>query len=321
MKGTNRKMKIVSFDKIKEQNISLLTCYEWILNAISQKKNAILPAKISLKTGMDGVFYNIMPTIVPFEKWGGVKIVTRYPERKPSLDSEILLYDLESGKNIALMDGNWITAMRTAAVAVHSVKLFAVEDFKKIGIIGLGNIARATLKMLLAIYPERQLIIKLKKYKDQHVLFTQEFEKDTNITFLYGNSFEEVVMDSDVVFSAATMFEQDICPDKYFKEGVLVIPIHTKGFMNCDLFFDKVFADDINHVKGFKYFAKFKYFAEVSEVVSGLKLGRESKKERILAYNIGIALHDIYFAGKIYEMVKNTCLDVSLNAPIDKFWV
>lgn len=252
---------------------------------------------------------------------GGVKIVTRYPERKPSLDSEILLYDLESGKNIALMDGNWITAMRTGAVAAHSVKLFAVEDFKKIGIIGLGNMARATLKMLLAIYPERQLIIKLKKYKDQHELFAQEFKKDANITFIYCDSFGEVVMDSDVVLSAATMFEKDICPNEYFKEGILVIPIHTRGFMNCDLFFDKVFADDIDHVKGFKYFTKFKYFAEVSDVTNGVKPGRENNKERILAYNIGIALHDIYFAGKIYEMVENTCLDIPLNAPVDKFWV
>ena len=28
-----------------------------------------------------------------------------------------------------------------------------------------------------------------------------------------------------------------------------VIPVHTRGFQNCDLFFDKVFADDTDHVK------------------------------------------------------------------------
>ena len=74
-----------------------------------------------------------------------MKLITRYPERKPSLDSEILLYDLNTGENIALLDGNWITAMRTGAVAAHSVKLLAIESFKEIGIIGLGNTARAAL--------------------------------------------------------------------------------------------------------------------------------------------------------------------------------
>lgn len=314
-------MKIISFKKIKELNISPVTCYDWVSDAIALKKKALLPAKISLKPGMEGVFYNTMPVIIPYANVGGVKLVTRYPARKPSLDSEILLYNLETGENIALLDGNWITAMRTGAVAAHSVKLFAVEDFKEIGIIGLGNTARAALKVLLEIYPKRRLIIKLKKYKNQHELFVKEFSAYDNVSFLCCDTFEEVVRDSDVVLSAATVFEKDICSDDCFKEGVLVVPIHTRGFTNCDLFFDKIFADDTNHVKGFKYFNQYKCFAEVSDVINGEKPGRENDRERILAYNIGIALHDIYFAGKIYDLVGDSCEEMSLDAPQDKFWV
>ena len=64
-----------------------------------------------------------MPVILPSINYGGVKLVTRYPKRNPSLDSEILLYDLKTGENVALMDGNWITTMRTGAVAAHSIRL------------------------------------------------------------------------------------------------------------------------------------------------------------------------------------------------------
>lgn len=314
-------MKVISFEKIKSLNISPLTCYEWVSEAIAEKQKVLLPAKISLKPGVEGVFYNTMPVIIPFLGWGGVKLVTRYPEREPSLDSEILLYDLKDGKNIALMDGNWITAMRTGAVAAHSIKLFAVKNFMEIGIIGLGNTARATLKVLLALYPERAFTIKLKKYKDQHELFIREFSIYENVRFICCDTFEEVVADSDVVISAATVFKKDICDDSCYKEGILVVPIHTRGFTNCDLFFDKIFADDTEHVKGFKYFNRYKYFAESSEVVNGLKPGRENNKERILAYNIGIALHDIYFAGKFYDLLKDSCEDVSLSAPKEKFWI
>ena len=314
-------MKIVSFDQITSLNISPYTCYAWVSEGIRRKHEALLPAKISLKPGIPGVFYNTMPSILPFAGYAGVKLVTRYPERAPSLDSEILLYDLESGKNLALLDGNWITTMRTGAVAAHSVRLLAKRDFSTIGMIGLGNTARAAFLVLLSLYPERQFTVKLKRYKDQHELFAARFAAYANVKFVYCDSYEELVRGSEVVLSAVTMFEDDICPDDCFEEGVLLVPIHTRGFTNCDLFFEKVFADDVNHVKGFKNFGKFRSFAEVSDVVNGKVPGRTDDRERILAYNIGISLHDIYFAGKIYELLAAHCPEADLRAPTEKFWI
>ncbi len=220
-----------------------------------------------------------------------------------------------------MMDGTWITTMRTGAVAAHSIKLFAVEDFYEIGMIGLGNTARATLQILLALYPNRRFYIKLKKYKEQHIDFEQRFADYKNITFSYCDSYEETARECDVIISCATYFGQDICPDECFKEGVCLVPVHTRGFGNCDLFFDKIFADDESHVNTFKYFDKFRSFAEVADVVAGKVAGRENSKERILAYNVGIALHDIYFASKIYDLCGTDCQDVSLDITSDKFWV
>lgn len=314
-------MKVISFDKITEMAVSPLQCYEWVSEMISSKKNALLPAKISLKPDIPGVFYNTMPAVLPQANWAGVKLVTRYPKRAPSLDSQLLLYDLETGRNLALLDGNWITTMRTGAVAAHSIKLLAKKNFCEIGMIGLGNTARASLEVLLALYPERNFTIRLKKYKDQHKSFMERFNFHDNIHFSCVDTFEELVSGSDVIISAATVFEQDICADEYFKEGVLVVPIHTRGFTNCDLFFDKIYADDVNHVKGFKNFSYFKFFSETADVVNGINPGRESDRERILAYNIGIAVHDIYFAGKLYQMIGEDCQEISLHAPIEKFWL
>lgn len=314
-------MRLVTFDRIKEAGITPNECYRWVTDAIAHKKDAILPPKISLKPEIPGVFYNTMPSIIPQLDAGGVKLVTRYPERSPSLDSQILLYDLQTGKNLALVDGNWITTMRTGAVAAHSASLLAVKDFSVLGFIGLGNAARATLLVLLSVYPEKAFTIKLKKYKDQHTLFARRFSEFPQVTFEMMDTYEEVVRGSDVVFSAATVLQTDICSDECFQEGVLLIPIHTRGFTNCDLFFDKVYADDVNHVKGFRNFSKFRFFAEVSAVVNGQAPGRESSKERILAYNIGISLHDIYFAKKIYDRIGGDCPDISLNGPKEKFWI
>lgn len=314
-------MRLLTFDRIKQAGITPMECYQWVSDAILHKRDGILPPKISLAPGIPGVFYNTMPSIIPKLNAAGVKLVTRYPERNPSLDSQILLYDLQTGENLALVDGNWITTMRTGAVAAHSALLFAVKDFSVLGFIGLGNAARAALLVMLSICPDRRFTVKLKKYKDQHILFAERFSAYPNVTFEMLDAYEEVIRDSNVVFSAATVLETDICPDECFPEGILLIPIHTRGFTNCDLFFDKIYADDENHVKGFRNFGKFRSFAEVTAVVNGLAPGRESPKERILAYNIGISLHDIYFAKKIYDRIGEACPDISLNGPKDKFWI
>ncbi|MBP5694692.1 MAG: NAD(P)-binding domain-containing protein [Bacilli bacterium] len=317
-------MKIVTFEDIKKLNIPVETYYNWTVEMIRNKSKAMLPPKISMKP-YDGVFCNVMPSFIPNKDsdYEGVKVVTRYPERLPALDSKLLLLNAKSGEFLALMDADWITAMRTGAVAVHSIMLLAKKNFKTIGMIGLGNVARAVLYTLLELNKDREFVIKLYKFQNDEQLFYERFKNYQNVKWQFVDTYEEAIKGSDVVISCVTVAQNDFCADEVYEEGVLVVPVHTLGFTNCDLFFDKVFADDTGHVCHFKNYAKFKKFAEVNEVENGIKPGRENDKERILAYNIGISLHDINFAAHIYEMLKDNkdILDVEMKNPIDKYWI
>lgn len=319
-------MKIINFEDVKKANISPAMCYRWVSDMIMRKDDAMLPAKIHMNMP-DNVFCNVMPSIVPtvWGDLGGVKIVTRYPMREPSLDSKILLMDMRSGEMLALMDGNWITAMRTGAVAAHSIMNFAKTDWNTVGIIGLGNTASASLQVLAAI-AGKSMHVKLLRYKNQAEAFIKRFSECTNIEFEIVDTAKECIKNSDVVLSCATYFENDIAADEWFDKGVLVVPVHTRGFTNCDLFFDKIFADDTAHVRDFKNFDKFRYFSEVSAVVNGKAVGRENDCERILAYNIGVAIHDINYAANIYHQIMENKADadglqeINFRTPVDKFW-
>lgn len=320
-------MKIITFEDIRSMGIQPKQCYDWVSDMIAHKKDAFLPPKIHMN--MEGnIFCNVMPCLIPVNghTWGGVKIVTRYPKRVPALDSKLLLFDAESGEFLALMDADWITAMRTGAVATHSVLHFAKSDYQTIGMIGLGNTARATM-LCLAEMSQRELNVKLLRYKDQAERFAERFAEYPQIHFSIVDDAASVVKGSDVVISCATYFAQDICADECFDEGVLVVPVHTRGFTNCDLFFDKVFADDTGHVSDFRNFSKFRSFAEVCDAVNGLVPGRENDRERILAYNIGISVHDVNFAARIYQLAQKDeklfshMQDAELCEPTDKFWV
>ncbi len=320
-------MKCITFENIADLEISPALCYDWVENMIRNKKKALLPPKISIKP-RDGVFCNVMPCMIPGEKnlWGGVKVVTRYPDRTPSLESRILLMNADTGEFLALMDGTWITAMRTGAVAAHSIMLFGKKNFTTMGIMGLGNVVRATLLILAEKFPDKVLYIKLLKYKHQAEDFAERFSEYKNLHFSFVDTPEEMVRGSEVVISGATYLPNDICEDHCFEKGVLVIPIHTLGFTNCDLAFDKVFADDTGHVHHFKNFDKFKQFAEVCDVVNGEKPGRENDEERIIVYNIGISVHDIYYAASIYKLMEDrgilqTFPEVDMMEPKEKFWV
>lgn len=315
-------MEIITFEDIRNLNITPLACYQWASEMIANKKATVLPPKTSLNLG-EGIFCNIMPCVLSDENIGGVKIVDRYPKRRPSLDSKLLLIDTKTGDFLAFMDANWITAMRTGAVAVHSINLLAKRNFQSIGMIGLGNVARATLLVLASVFPHREFNIKLFKYKGQEDVFSLRFREYGNFHFVYEEELPAVIHGSDVIVSCATYLPEDLCADTCFDPGVLVVPVHTRGFTNCDLFFDKVYADDTNHVCHFKNFDRFKKFAEISDVVTGVAPGRENDEERIIVYNIGLSIHDINYAARVYHLIKSASLtsSVEMYEPKEKFWL
>lgn len=295
-------MTTITNEQIKALHITPKQCVEWVTESFKMKYEAQLPPKISVHPeGID--FYTSMPCLLPtsFNRFG-VKVVSRINGRKPALHSDLLLYEASSGQLLSLMDADWITQMRTGAVAALTIQMLQKKDAHIYAFVGLGSVAQATMECFLAILPQDQhIIVKLQKYKDQAETFITQFA-DSRVTYQIVESHEELVCDSDVIVSAVTEMPELYCADdSLFKEGVLVVPIHTRGFQNCDLFFDHIFADDRGHVQGFKYFTQFKSFNELSEVLLGGIPARQSNKERILAYNIGLGLHDVVFATKIYE--------------------
>lgn len=301
-------MKLITYEDIRNLDLSASECYGWTEWMIKHKRDAILPPKISLKLG-EGQFCNVMPSVIFLEdgRYTGVKVITRFPGNVPSLDGRILLVDANSGEFLALMESGWITNMRTGAVAAHSVMLLGKKGFYRIGMLGLGNTARTTLFFLAETMPDREFDVKLLKYKGQEVLFKERFKRYKNLTFTYVDSIYEVIHGAEVVISAITYTENNLCDDHdAFDEGVLLVPIHSRGFMNCDLFFDKIFGDDYGHICHFKHFSEFRSFAEVCDVVNGAAVGRENDQERILAYNIGLSIHDINFAARIYKGIEKS---------------
>ncbi len=318
------KVTIIKHQDILDASITPLQCIEWVKESFKMKNRSTLPPKISIHPQGDD-FFNTMPCLLP-EEYGrfSVKEVHRIAGQEPALGSDILLYDSRTGRLIAIMDGDWITNMRTGAVAALSALLFKREDVNTFSFIGLGNTARATALCLIESYHDQPLTIRLFKYKNHTSLFEHRFKEYKNVTFEIVDNIEQFIADAEVIISCITAANGLICSrDELYQPGVVLIPVHTRGFQNCDLFFDKVYGDDTGHLQGFKYFHQFKSFDELSRVLLGKTPGRESDQERILCYNIGLGLHDAVYASRIYDMICNNELlqHYDPNKEIRKFWV
>ena len=312
-------MKIITHEDVKKLNISNEKCYLWLEEALSLKEESFLPAKCSIKPEKD-IFFTSMPCLIPSLDIYGLKMVSRIPTQNPSLNSVIMLFRYSTGALLGIVDCNWITAMRTGAVATLSIMKSAKTNFESIGCIGLGNTCEATLDILLSKLGNRELTINLKKYKDHHNRIIKRYKNFSNIQFHIIENTENLINKSDVLLSCITSVNENIGKDEWYQPGITVIPVHTMGFQNCDLFFDKFIIDDYEHVKGFKYFNKFKETIELQKLTQ-IDSVRETYQERIIAYNVGIALHDVYFAYKVFELLYDGIEDIMMESPQQKFWM
>lgn len=320
---TSHPVQIISHEEIIRLNLSPKTCLDWVEDSFRMKDRASLKPKISLHPqGED--FFNTMPCLLPPE-FGrlSIKEVYRIAGQEPALGSDILLYDSRTGKLLALLDGDWITTMRTGAVAALAARIYQKKGTTKYSFIGLGNTARATALCLLADNEGRDITFQLLRYKNQAEDFMERFKDYPHLHMEIVNSVAEMVPSAEVIISCLTASPQLLCPDDaLFPEGILVIPVHTRGFQNCDLFFDKVFGDDTGHICEFKYFSKWRQYAELTDVLLGRKPGRENQSERILAYNYGIGLHDALYSSRIYDMLKTkNALQFEQSKENRKFWI
>lgn len=318
------KVAVIQQAQIDRLGISPVKCIEWVKEAFLMKDEVQMPAKLSVHP-QGGDFITSMPCLLPERdgrKYFGIKIVSRIQGQTPMLKSDILLYDALTGQLLAMLDGNWITAMRTGAVATLATLTLQRSGVDVYSMIGLGNIARATALCLIAANSHRHITIRLMRYKDQAEAFVERFKEAEHVTFQIIDDKKEFVAGADVLISAVGVANELLFPDdSLFRKGVTVIPVHMRGFQNCDLFFDKVYGDDTDQIRNFKYFDRFRQYDELHHVLQGKNPGRTSDDERILSYNYGIGLHDVLFASKIFELSGQEACGFEMTKDSRKVWV
>ena len=217
-----------------------------------------------------------------------------------NLNSNLLLYEYDTLSPIAYMNADLITTARTAAIAVQSAVLFT-NNVSVISMVGLGKIGTMIGDILFDLI-EHPIRVKVYKYKDQAEAFIKRYSEKKNLVFEIVESYDELMKDSDLIFSSVTYMEGDFCNADIYKSGCTIIPVHMRGFMECDKSFDHIITNDLESIKKFRYYDKMKKLSLSYDLMQNGNI-REKVEDRVIVYNLGIAYYDIFFAKKIYDLM------------------
>lgn len=296
----------IAKEQIEALNITAQEKYDWVDKALRNMSEYVLPIKtrIPLK---ESDYFNVMPCVLPSENVLGLKVVTRSQSRRDmggeNIEGDILLYSYEDFLPLALVDGAYITTLRTAAVACHSLINFALKR-ETIAMVGLGNIGTEIGNILFELLKDERIIVKLFRYKDHAEKFARKFGHYSNIHFEYCDTYEELMANSDVVVSSVTFIADDFCSPSVFKKECTVIPVHLRGFKECDKEFDHIITSDLVSIKKFQNYDSMKKLSYINDLIQDVEHYKADK--RTIIYNLGLAVYDLFYASKIIKKINET---------------
>jgi ornithine cyclodeaminase/alanine dehydrogenase len=142
--------------------------------------------------------------------------------------------------------------------------------------------------------------------------YKSDFERELGVEITIAGDVEEAVCGRDMILTATQRLEEPLVRDEWFGPGCLGFGLEASRawFGDAILGADKFVTDSWDQTVHFHEQGAFPdglptLYAELGEIVAGLKPGRESPDERILAINIGLALEDVIVADHIYQMAKD----------------
>ena len=303
----------------------------------------VLPEKIALywdelRPGEEGDHVNIMPGYLGGRfHVVGLKTIAAFPrnpvERKlPRASALVVLHDTETGLPLAVMDGTLISAMRTGAVTGVATKYLAREDVTQVGIIGAGVQCHTQLMALQVARPGIQQAIIFDIRRDRAETLAAEMGQRLDLDIRVADSAEEVVRGAEVLVSAAGA-TRPIVLDGWLATGSFYAHI-ARYECEYDVIrhADKVLVDDWKQVKHRVAqtvalmwrdgaFTDDDLYAELGEVVSGKKPGRENQWEIIFFNPVGLGLHDIAVGRRLYETAQSKGLGQKLTLWDSPLWM
>src|SRR5579862_697011 len=259
-----------------------------------------MPARIAAMA--DSGLLGAMPAYSPSAGLG-CKLVTLFPHNtdRPTHQAAIVLFDPANGSPIALMDGTYVTAIRTAAAAALAARLLARDDAKVLALIGTGVQARSHARTFAHV----------REWTELRVAGRDAAKRDALAAELGATacSLEEAIRGADVV-AATTHSAEPVVRAEWVSPGTHVSSVGYNA-PGSELDPELVRAATIVIESRDSAFSPPPGGApelagvdpmsvtELGELIAGVKTGRKTPVEITLYKSVGVAVQDLAAAALV----------------------
>jgi len=309
---------------VENVGLNMRTIIDLLQQAFMEKGSGRIemPPKPGIHT-MPDAFIHAMPAYIPAMKAAGIKWVSGYPENfkrgLPYISGLLILNDVETGIPYAVMDCTWITAYRTGAASALAAKYLARPESETVGILACGVQGRTNLEALSCLFKIKR-VFAYDTLPDVQEKYVREMGEQLGLDIVGVKEPAQAVRESDLVVTSGPILKHPAptIDRDWLKPGAFASAVDFDSYFSGAAMaqMDRISTDD--HAQ-FQYYKSVGYFqntpdpyADLGELVAGLKPGRQLPSERTMAINLGLALDDMAVAPAVYRFAKEQGLGTRL---------
>jgi alanine dehydrogenase len=293
----------------------ILDAVEGAFRAYGLKQVQMPPKQYLFYTKYSGDL-RTMPAYIEPADATGVKIVNVHPKNAdkhlPTVMAVISLQDPQTGYPISLMNGTYLTALRTGAAGAIASKYLARKNASVVGFIGCGVQAQTQLDMHVLVRDVKKIVIfDTNKEVQQH--FSDWAKKRHQLEVEVASSIEAACRCD--ILNTLTPVKTPIVKKEFVKPGLHInaIGADAPGKEELDpeiLKTAKVVVDDweqashsgeinVPYEKG--QLKREDLYGELGDIVAGKQQGRQSDQDVTIFDSTGLGIQDIVVAHLVYN--------------------
>lgn len=263
-----------------------------------------------------------MPSYIEDINSSGIKVVTIFPKNvdmgKSSINATMILLDGETGEVCCILDGTYLTQLRTGALSGAATDLLARKNARIAAVIGAGGQAQTQIEALLTVRNLECIRIfdistdRAKALRDRII---RDLGGD-QLEILATESIEETIYDADII-TAVTTSKNPVFKGELVKKGAHInaVGAYRPDMQEIDEDLikkaDKILVDSKEAVlaeagdfiipinKG--SITREIIDGEIGELLLSKVAGREKEEEITLFKTVGMAAQDLVIAERIYK--------------------
>jgi len=306
-------IRYLSREDVRSLAIPMQVVIEGVEAALKEKGEgtAEMPPKPGVHPKPDA-FIHAMPAFLGRLGAAGLKWVSGFPENPdrglPYISGLFVLNDVENGFPLAVMDCTWITGVRTAAATAVAAKHLARPESATVGIVACGLQGRTNLEALACVFP----LQKAYAYDIDSATamrYSREMGEKLGLDVEPVPHLEPAVRGVDLVVTSGPILKKPTpaIPPGWLEPGSFACPLDFDSYWTPEAFqeVDKLATDDSAQLGYYRTVGYFQDtpepYADLGEIVTGRKVGREDAGERAMSLNLGLAIEDVATGRLIYQ--------------------